>query len=241
MKLLEIRIGETQPPSFYSELLHDRHQTNWPEKEHASAYLKAEVFEVEVTLDHGLTGNGIGFPTHIENASYRTALIVNQLVYNDFEAALPGTSAKLYPGCFGENFHVNHPDLHPNVVCVGDHYRIGQNAEFVVSGPRMPCPKVDAFNGTSGVTALGRKTGWTGYFLKVIQPGVCRKGDDIVLLNRPFPGMTVTRVAMGLWGGSEEQDHSPEFLEALAKMEFLIPRNYRDTAKQRLERLHASG
>ena len=233
MKLNLIQVGLTKPPSFYAGLL----DNCWPEKEHDSAYLKSEVDSVEVTLEDGLIGNSAGFPSHIANASYRTALVVNELVFKDYEALIPGSSANLKVGCFGENFSVNHPDLHPNTICVGDVYRIGKEALFVVSGPRMPCPKVDAFNHVQGLTALGRKTGWTGYFLKVIQPGTCFKDDEIVLMERPYPGYTITRVAQGLWGSSDEQEHSKEFLQTLAGMEFLIPRHYRDTAVQRLERL----
>lgn len=237
MKLSQIRVGGTQVPSYYADMLDGR---VWPEKEHASGYMKSEVDSVEVSLDDGLVGNGIGFPTHIENKTYRAALVVNELVYGDFESALPGSSVHLQPGCFGENFVVDHPDLHPNVVCIGDRFRIGDTVEFQVTGPRMPCPKVDAFNGTSGVTALGRKTGWTGCFFRVIEPGICRKGDEITLLECSFPGFTIARVAKGLWGGSDEMDNTLEFLQTLVNMDCLIPRNYRDTAKQRLKRLHAS-
>jgi MOSC domain-containing protein YiiM len=174
--------------------------------------------------------------------NYRTALVINQLVYNDFEAHLPGASSKMFPGSFGENFIVNHPRLHPSEACIGDVYRIGKDKEgaiFEISGPRMPCPKVDAYLGLTGVTALGRKTGWTGYFFKVVKPGICRKHDEIVLLERPYPGMSITRVARGLWGSAEEQESTEEFFETLAGIECLIPRHYRDVAAQRLERLRA--
>ncbi len=140
-------------------------------------------------------------------------------------------------GCFGENFVVNHPDLLPCVVCIGDVYQIGKQAVFQVTGPRMPCPKVDSYLGLTGITALGRKTGWTGYFLQVVTEGTCETGDEIVLLNRPFPGITIEHVARGLWGDSEEQDHSESFLTTLSQIECLMPRHYRDTAIQRLQRL----
>lgn len=232
MEVIEIRVGETRPPSFYTETV----TPDWPEAEHSSAYVKNVVPSVQVTKEDGLQGNGIGFPTHIEYAAYRSALVSNELVWADIEREIPGSIERMKRGCFGENFVVNHPDLHPGVVCVGDEYRIG-TAVFRVTGPRMPCPKVDGFLGIKGVTALGRKTSWTGYFFQVVESGVCTTGDSIVLLSRPYPTMNLMRLAKGLWGDSNEQDHSKEFLTLVSSIECLMPRHYRDTAALRLQRL----
>lgn len=228
MELLEIRLGKLQEPAFYDGIL-----PHWPEREHGSGFLK-EPMESVVVTHNGLEGNEIGFPTHIANASFRAALVVNELVYQDIERAIPGSSQKLTRGCFGENFVVNAPDLHPGVVCVGDVYRIG-SVTFQVTGPRMPCPKVDAFVGVPGIAAIGKKTGWTGYFLAVLSPGKCSTGDVFVLLDRPHPSFTISRVANGLWG--DEPDNTVAFLNTLSEMEFLMPRHFRETAKLRLERI----
>jgi MOSC domain-containing protein YiiM len=230
MELLDIRVGEVQSPEYYANVLPE-----WPEKEYHSSYLKQSVDRVEVT-EKGLAGNGIGYPTHIDNAAYRAALVVNELVWKDFENTLPGSSANMKRGSFGENFVVNHPDLHPSVVCIGDQYQIG-TAVFQVTGPRMPCPKVDAFHGAKGVTALGKKTAWTGYFFSVITPGVCSVGDSMVLLSRPYPEFNVSRVARGLWGDSTDLENTVEFLQPLSTMECLMPRHFRETATLRLQRL----
>lgn len=233
MKLLQIRVGMTQPPAVYEDMLE-----KWPEKEYSSGYLKSPVDSVKAT-ESGLEGNDTGYPTHIEYASYRTALVFNELLWESFERELPGSSQKMHRGCFGENFVVNDPALLPSEVCVGDTYAIG-TAVFRVTGPRMPCPKVDAFLGTEGVTALGKRTSWTGYFLQVIQPGYCSTDDEIRLMERPHPGLTMERIAKGLWGLPEELETSEEFYSALVGADSLMPRHYRDTAALRLERLKAS-
>lgn len=239
MKLLHIFIGNTKSPEFYQHYFEEcstENQRIWPEKEYLSAYLKEEVVEVNVTLENGIVGNGIGYPTHIDNADFRTALIVNECVYKEFEELIPGSSSYLKPGCFGENFFVNDPALHPSIVCLGDIFKIG-SAKFQVSGPRMPCPKVDAFVGVKGITAIGRKTSYTGYFLRVLEEGNCKIGDKFELLQRPYPEISMFRVQESLWGDAEKQSRSRIFLETLANCDVLIPRHYRETASQRLERL----
>ena len=235
MKLLEIRVGGTQQPSHYAEVLESK-GGSWPEKEHCSAYDKHIVSEVHVTTTHGLAGNEIGHPIHLEYGAYRHALVCNELVWQDFEERIPQSSSRMTRGCFGENFVVNDPSLHPSVVCVGDEFKVG-TAKFRVTGPRQPCPKVNAYLNLQGITELGRKTAWLGYFVQVIADGICQIGDSFELLHRPYPGVTMTRISRGLWGDAEDQDHSEEFLQLLSSIECLIPRHFRDTAAQRLQRL----
>eukprot|EP01040_Poterioochromonas_malhamensis_P008650 gene8650-9361_t len=230
-RLLQIRVGRCLPPAEYQEKLGPE---GWP-CDIPSAYFKHEVSEVEVTFA-GLEGNESGHPSHIENAQYRAAMIHNTLHNEYFKDLFP--DHVFQPGDFGENFIVDHPSLTVNEVCVGDQYQIG-SAIFRVSGPRFPCPKVDAAQKLKGVQKLGLENGWAGYFYEVIQEGVCKVGDEIRLLQRPHPGFTIHRVASGIWGPKEKQDNSREFLEALSNMEALMPRHFRITAQTRLARLNA--
>jgi MOSC domain-containing protein YiiM len=225
--LLEIRVGRLQSPEKYKEKL-----PHWP-TDIGSAYWKQPVNEVEATLD-GLGGNEIGYPTHIEESRYRAAMVYNELNNAFFHEHYP--DHVISRGDFGENFVVNHPSLLASEVCIGDEYQIG-TVKFQVTGPRKPCPKVDAAQQLKGIQQLGLENGWTGYFFRVLQPGKCHPGDEIILLSRPNPGYTIFRVANGIWGPADKQDNSKEFLTALANMEALMPRGYRDTARTRLTRL----
>lgn len=230
MTILEIRVGKTQDPEYYTS-----QDIAWPEKVYSSAYLKPSVSEVQVD-DEGLVGNEIGFPTHLEYKKYRAALVFNLLQIPLFEELIPSCAGRLHSGSFGENFTVDLPELMPSVVCIGDKFRVG-SALFVVSCPRHPCPKVDAVCGASGITRLAAQHGWAGYFLMVLQPGAVRVGDRMELLDRPYPGYTVQRVSEGLWGPPEMQNKSRDFLTTLTGMEMLVPRHYGDVARSRLERL----
>lgn len=249
MEIVGLFVGETKSPEFYDKLLASKindEPRKWPEKEHCSAFLKDAVDRITITFESGIVGNGIGFPTHIANAEFRTALVQHMGVYDDIDTCIPGSKNLMIPGCFGENITFKHPSLHPSEVCIGDVYSVNSSTEesemkkkviFRVTGPRMPCPKVDAFLGVNGVTALGRKTAWTGYFFQIVEEGECCVGDKLELINRPYPGLTMTKIQESLWGDIEQQDHSQTFLETLASIDCLIPRHYRETAAQRLERL----
>jgi MOSC domain-containing protein YiiM len=225
--VIEIRVGRLQSPEIYKEKL-----PIWP-TDIDSAYWKLPVNEVEATFD-GLSGNAIGHPSHSEEGDYRAVMVYNELNNAFFHQHYPDHVLKR--GDFGENFVVNHPSLLATEVCIGDEYQVG-TAKFQVTGPRKPCPKVDAAQQLKGIQQLGLENGWTGFFFRVLQPGTCRQGDEIILLSRPNPGYTIYRVASGVWGPPEKVDNSKEFLNALINMEALIPRGYRDTAKTRLARL----
>lgn len=227
--LLEIRMGKVLSPETYKEKL-----PLWPET-NPSAYWKINVPEIEANLA-GLIGNEIGHPVHLEESIYRGALVYNQMNNELFLPFFPDHVISV--GDFGENFVVNHPSLLPNEVCIGDQYQIG-SIRFHVTGPRKPCPKIDAAQQFKGVQKVALENGWAGFFLRVDQEGKCVVGDEIILLHRPHPGYTIQRVAQGIWGPPEKQDNSIEFLTALANMEELMPRGYRETAKTRLARLNA--
>ncbi len=88
------------------------------------------------------------------------------------------------PGAFGENISTH--GLSEANVCLGDRYQLG-NAVLEVSQGRQPCWKLnDRFN----VPDMARRvqdTGRTGWYYRVIAPGVARSGDALTLIERPHP------------------------------------------------------
>lgn len=230
MSVLELRAGSLLTPEFYRS-----QNIDWPEKVHSSAYIKPIVSELTVN-EIGIVGNEIGAPTHLKYKEFRAVMVFNELIFPQLEKKIPECVGRLHRGKFGENITVSHPDLMPSVVCVGDKFRIG-TAQLEVTGPRHPCPKVDAMCGVSGVTRLASQHGWAGYFMRVIRPGIIHVGDTLELLERPYPGYSIQRISEGLWGPPEQQNNSVAFLSALASMDMLIPRHYRDLAASRLAAL----
>jgi MOSC domain-containing protein YiiM len=85
---------------------------------------------------------------------------------------------------FGENLLVEGVD--EDDVHVGDVVALG-SALVVVSQPRVPCYKPAAFSGEPRLTVELRTTGWTGWYLRVLEAGSVAEGDAGSVRERP-PG-----------------------------------------------------
>lgn len=95
---------------------------------------------------------------------------------------------KLEPGAFGENFSTEKL-LEPEV-CIGDSYRVG-NATVQVSQPRQPCFKLATRHGVRELALWAQETGFTGFYLRCLEAGEIRAGDDIMLLERPTRSVSI--------------------------------------------------
>jgi MOSC domain-containing protein YiiM len=231
--ILELRVGMPKNPDEIREV-----KPCWPPMANGSAYDKVVVGPTVTVKRDGMEGNAAGFPGHIDDMQNRAILVYNENTYDQLQQLFPDCQSTLVRGGFGENILVNHDSLLPSVVCIGDKFRIGTTV-CVVTGPRPPCPKVDAWHATKGLTKYCKENGTAGYFLRVDTEGICSVGDVFELLERPYPTFTIERVSQGLWATDDRMDNSEHFLSTLAGMNMLIRRHYRDTATIRLERLHA--
>lgn len=92
---------------------------------------------------------------------------------------------------FGENVLAGGVD--EDEVCVGDVFEMG-GALVEVSQPRVPCYKPAAFTGEARLTLDLRATGWTGWYLRVREPGVVAEGDEARLVDRPAGAISVGRL-----------------------------------------------
>ena len=99
--------------------------------------------------------------------------------------------AEIGPGGFGENFTVD--GLDETNVCIGDVYAVGE-AHIQVTGPRYPCVKISRRWGIPTLTARVAETGRTGWYCRVLHEGWVEPGVPIVLVDRPYPRITVARV-----------------------------------------------
>ena len=91
-------------------------------------------------------------------------------------------------GAFGENFTTE--GLVESEVVIGDVYGVGTSV-LQVSQPRTPCYKLAARYGIKELADWFAQTGLTGFYLRLLEPGEFRAGDDISLLDRPSHGVTV--------------------------------------------------
>jgi ferredoxin-NADP reductase/MOSC domain-containing protein YiiM/ferredoxin len=94
-------------------------------------------------------------------------------------------------GQFGENFTVE--GLPDDEVCIGDRYRIGQ-ALFEVTQPRVTCYRVGVRMDDPRIPALLVQHHRPGFYLRVLEEGAVRAGDEIVKVAAGPEQMTVAEV-----------------------------------------------
>lgn len=96
----------------------------------------------------------------------------------------------MQPGGFGENLSV--VDMNEQTVCLGDIYQIG-NTLVQVTQPRKPCWKPARKYREIELSKITEENGRTGWYLKVLRPGVVSVNDKIELLERSNPEWTIAK------------------------------------------------
>ncbi|MGZ9583542.1 MOSC domain-containing protein [Paenibacillus marinisediminis] len=89
---------------------------------------------------------------------------------------------------FGENLTTS--GLVESDVHIGDTFRIGE-AVVQVSQPRQPCFKLAARYDHKELPIWMQNTGYTGYYLRVLEPGRVTVGDPIELLSREPSALSI--------------------------------------------------
>jgi MOSC domain-containing protein YiiM len=94
----------------------------------------------------------------------------------------------LPPGSMGENLSLQ--GVLESDVWIGDRLRVG-DAILEVTEPRQPCFKFNAKMGFSHAVKLMVQSGFSGFYLRVVQPGVIAAGMPITLV----PGIRDVSIA----------------------------------------------
>ena len=82
---------------------------------------------------------------------------------------------------FGENLTVE--GLTEKNAHIGDTFAFGE-AIIQISEPRNPCYKLAAKYDVPDLVIQVRDTGYTGFYLRVLQEGTVKPGDDLVLIEQ---------------------------------------------------------
>ncbi len=98
---------------------------------------------------------------------------------------------ELKAGAFGENFTVVGMD--ETEARIGDIYRIG-GIQVQVSLPRQPCFKLAKKFEVDNMHLFVMENGYSGYYLRVLEEGEVKAGDEITLESRPDHDVTVALV-----------------------------------------------
>ena len=80
--------------------------------------------------------------------------------------------------------------LNEDNVCIGDRYQIGSTI-LEVSQPRKPCERLSKNTENEETRDIVYQTGLSGWYVRVIETGEIRQGDELKLLARPYPQVTI--------------------------------------------------
>ncbi len=95
---------------------------------------------------------------------------------------------QLRGGAFGENFTLE--QLTETEVCIGDVFSVG-TAVVQISQPRQPCWKLARRWQIKDLAVQVERTGYTGWYFRVIREGTVDMNQELCLLDRPCPEWTV--------------------------------------------------
>jgi MOSC domain-containing protein YiiM len=179
-------------------------------------WLRAEGFEGDAQADrrvHGGPEKAVHHYPFDHYAAWRADL-----------GALPLLDA---PGAFGENISIT--GMTEDMVAVGDVFRLG-GALMQVSQGRQPCWKLNHRFGVPDMARRVQDTGRTGWYYRVLDPGMLAPGDDLVLIDRLAPEWTLHR----LWRAMYVDRLNRTELETIAALDVLAE-GWRRYAQRRLD------
>jgi MOSC domain-containing protein YiiM len=146
--------------------------------------------------------------------------------YPAWALLFPALAPAFHGGAMGENLTVTQMD--ESGLCVGDIHGIG-TARLQVCQPRQPCFKFALRYNNKKLPKAMVRSGYSGWYYRVLEEGAVSAGDTLVLLERPNPDFAFTRLVQIIYrGGATAKE-----LARMADMPGLASQ-WRDTARQLL-------
>ncbi|HOY87860.1 MAG: MOSC domain-containing protein [Methylotenera sp.] len=106
-------------------------------------------------------------------------------------------------GAFGENLST--VGMTEDDVCLGDQLRIG-TVLLEISQTRQPCWKLNHRFGVQDMALLVQQSLRTGFYCRVLNPGILMVGDAIKLVARPHPNWSLRRFLILLYQNTLDVD-----------------------------------
>jgi MOSC domain-containing protein YiiM len=109
-------------------------------------------------------------------------------------------------GMFGENLTLEHGTEED--VCIGDTFAVGNEVVVQVSQPRQPCWKLGRFWNEPLLPKKVIKTGFCGWYLRVIKAGTVETSMNFELVDRPHPDWNIRRAHRVMYAKKSDADFS---------------------------------
>lgn len=148
-------------------------------------------------------------------------------VFKEKSLEIDGPDMSL-PGAFGEN--ISTVGFTEGDVCLGDIFQLGTGRVQIAQG-RQPCWKLNERFGNKTMSRLVQKSGMTGWYYRVLEPGEVQAGDHIKLLERLAPEWPLSRVIELLFVKTADM----KALEQVVALPFLA-QSWRGLMERRLRR-----
>lgn len=173
-EVLVIKIGQVEQLTFADGSSYESAIRKQPVESVKIHELGAEGNDVGLKKHHGGVDKALFFMSDVSFPALN-ALLGEHFTYN-------GTAV------YGENFVVSGFD--EDSVCVGDRFKIGSTV-LEVSQPRKPCERLSKNTDNENTQKTVHQSGWTGWYVRVVEEGEIKKGDELILQTRPYPQLTI--------------------------------------------------
>lgn len=130
------------------------------------------------------------------------------------DTPLPAGIDLTVPGAFGENISVD--GLIDSEVCLGDIFSLGSGVVQISQG-RQPCWKLNHRFQNPLMVKLVMQSGMSGWYYRVLEPGVVAAGDRLVLKERLAPSWRLNRVTRLIF----DKASALADMEAVVKLPYL--------------------
>ena len=162
------------------------------------------VHEGDWTGSEGRTGidkRSVGGRVRLANDGVEGDVIIDRASHGGYDAAVYAYAQEdtewwerelelpINPGRFGENLTTRGVDVTGAII--GERWRIG-SALLEVSQPRIPCRVFAGFWDRPTLIKDFTKAGKPGSYLRIIEEGEIGAGDEIVIVDQPTHGITIS-------------------------------------------------
>ncbi|MCR9213086.1 MAG: MOSC domain-containing protein [Proteobacteria bacterium] len=130
---------------------------------------------------------------------------------NFWRRMFPDKAEIFVPSCFGEN--ISTVGMIEETLCLGDILTLGTATVEICQG-RQPCWKLSAHTGLKQMAAVFQKSGRTGWYYRVKEPGIVQAGDEIRLQHRAHAAWPLSRVISARF----DRNIRPEDATALSRL-----------------------
>jgi MOSC domain-containing protein YiiM len=146
--------------------------------------------------------------------------------YPAWAGDFPQLSGAFAAGSMGENLTIQNMDEAD--LCVGDVHAVG-SALLQVCQPRQPCFKFALRFDNKDMPKVMVRSGRSGWYYRVLTPGVIEAGDAVVRRERPHPDFPFRRLVAIIYHGQVTE-------EELVRMTSMtgLASQWRQWARQRL-------